>query len=272
MHAVTSDPKVSVVIPTYNQAMYLTACLDSVYFQDYGNIEIIVVNDASTDGTREILDAYRHTVKHATTSFASYWNQENDDIERTHHLRYPQDGRELRIHHNETNLGSTRNYNRGFDMCTGNYCTYVASDDMLHPGMISTLVDVLETEAVDFAYSDMFIVDDAGHILREFRLPDYSFEKSFCDWYLCGVSKLYRTSLHDRFGYYDESFLANDHECYLRFAMGGARFRHVPKVLYSVRDHQGRSVDVHAPSNWNRLMDESRSLVKQARDYLAAQQ
>ncbi|WP_155315071.1 glycosyltransferase family 2 protein [Desulfosarcina alkanivorans] len=263
------NPKVSVIIPTYNQGKYLAACLDSVFFQDYANIEIIVVNDASTDGTRDILDAYRAAVIHETASYASFWNEGSNEIERTVHHRYPQKGRELKVFHNETNLGSTRTYNRGFDMCTGAYCTYVASDDLLHPGMVSTLVEVLETGNVDFAYSDMVVFDDAGRILREFRLPAYSFKKSFCDWYLCGVSKIYRKSLHDRFGYYDEAFLANDHECYLRFAMGGARFRHVPKVLYSVRDHRQRSVDVHAPSSWNRLLDESRSLVKKARDHFA---
>ena len=266
-----NSPKVSVVIPTYNQARYLAACLDSVFFQDYPNIEVVVVNDASNDGTREILEAYREAVAHETVSYASYWNEEGGEIERTVHPRYPQTGRELRIHHNEENLGSTRNYNRGFGMCTGEYCTYVASDDLLHPGMMSTLVQVLETEAVDFAYSDMVVFDDAGRILREFKLPAYSFEKSFCDWYLCGVSKIYRKSLHDRFGYYNEAFLANDHECYLRFAMGGARFRHVPKVLYSVRDHEERSVDVHAPSNWRKLLDESCSLAKKAREYSATQ-
>ena len=266
---VNSPAKASVVIPTYNQAKYLAACLDSIFFQDFPNIEIIVVNDASTDETHDLLDQYRDAVVRDITSFASCWNEEKDAIERTYHPRYPQTGRELKIYHNETNLGSTRNYNLGFGECTGKYCTYVASDDILHPSMISTLVKVLETEDADFAYSDMFIVNDAGQILREFKLPAYSFQNAFCSWYLCGVSKLYRTNLHDRFGYYNEAFLANDHECYLRFAMGGARFRHVPKVLYSVRDHHKRAVNVHAPSNWRRLLDESRSLVKKAREYSA---
>ena len=57
MQIMKNRPRVSIVIPTYNQAKYLPACLDSVLFQDYPNIEIVVVNDASTDGTREILEA-----------------------------------------------------------------------------------------------------------------------------------------------------------------------------------------------------------------------
>ena len=57
----------------------------------------------------------------------------------------------------------------------------------------------------------MFIVDDQGRIIRQFQLPDYSFESCFQDWYLCGVAKLYRRALHERWGYYDEKLLAPDH-------------------------------------------------------------
>ncbi|MDD4951535.1 MAG: glycosyl transferase family 2, partial [Desulfovibrionaceae bacterium] len=96
-------------------------------------------------------------------------------------------------------------------------------------------------------------------------VPDYDFRACFGDWYLCGVSKLYRRSLHQTFGWYDNDFLANDHEFYLRLAMGGARFRHVAKTLYSVRIHENREVGVHSSSNWSRLLDESVSLVRKVR-------
>ncbi len=262
--------KVSIVIPTFNQSQYLWACLDSVYFQDYPNLEIVVVNDASTDNTRQVLDKFAYAVNHEMTSFASNFNEESGEIERTQHTRYPRQGRELLILHNERNMGSTWTYNRGFRTCTGDYGTYVASDDLCHPAMISTMASVLDSDLADFVYSDMFIIDDNGCILRRFSLPDYSFEASFCRWYLCGVSKLYRTKLHPMYGYFDESYLANDHECYLRFAMNGVRFHHIPKVLYSVRSHDQRPVDVHAPSNWNRLLEASCSLVRKARDSLSS--
>lgn len=115
----------------------------------------------------------------------------------------------------------------------------------------------------------MHIVDDAMHVLRHFKLPDYSFQACFGDWYLCGVCKLYERSLHERFGDYDEALLAHDHELFQRFAMGGATFTHVPRALMAVRDHpHDRQVDIHAPTNWNRLLEESKVLVGQARDYL----
>ena len=51
----------------------------------------------------------------------------------------------------------------------------------------------------------------------------------------------------------------------LRFALGGVRFTHIAKTLYSVRTHAGREVNVHSSSNWGKLLDESRSLVRRAR-------
>ncbi|WP_027186530.1 glycosyltransferase family 2 protein [Desulfovibrio inopinatus] len=261
--------KVSLVVPTYNQASYLGACLDSIMFQDYPNIEIVIVNDCSTDATREVIEDFVAAVPTEMVSYASYFNEDTGNIERTEHHRYPQKGREIVVIHNEQNMGSTRTYNRGFQATTGEYCTYIASDDMCHPQMISELVAPLDRDEADFCYSDMFIFNDQGRILREFNVPEYSFEACFTNWYLCGVSKLYRRTLHEEFGWYNNDYLANDHELYLRLALGGVRFKHVPKTLYSVRIHENREVGVHSSSNWTKLLNESRSLVQAARRAIA---
>ena len=63
----------------------------------------------------------------------------------------------------------------------------------------------------------------------------------------------------------ETALLAHDHELFQRFALGGARFVHVPKALMAVRDHAGREVDIHSPSNWSRLIGESKRLVLAAR-------
>ena len=263
------SPLVSMVVPTYSQAQYLGPCLDSIWFQDYPNLEIIVVNDCSTDNTAEVLAEFEKAVGAEEVSFASNFNEETDAVERTTHPRYAREGRSLVVLHNERNMGSTWTYNRGFQAATGKYCTYIASDDVCHPQMVSELVAPLEADEADFTYSDMFVFDDAGRILREFRLPDYDFRTSFGDWYLCGVSKLYRRELHDRLGWYNNEFLANDHELYLKFALNGVRFKHIPKILYSVRTHDNREVNVHSSSNWGKLLEESKGLVRRARQALA---
>ena len=257
--------RISVVVPTYNQAEYLWACLDSIWFQDYPDIEIIVVADPSPDNTAEVLAAYRRAVENDRVSHAVRLEADGS-VSRAEFPRYRAEGRRLIICESETRLGHTPSYNKGFKLASGEYCTYVASDDICHPQMLSEMSRYLDSNEADFIYSDMFVVDDDMCILREFKLPDYSFEASFCDWYMCGVSKLYRRSLHEQFGYYDNAYTANDHECYLRFVLGGARFKHIPKVLYSVRSHDQRSSDVHSEASWKKLFAESSSLVERARD------
>lgn len=260
-------PKISVIVPTYNQAEYLGACLDSIWFQDYPDIEIIVVADPGKDHTSSVLDDFSWSVKNEKTSFACRLEKDGG-ISRREHSRYPRQGRNLRIIENKTRIGHTPSYNKGFRAASGEYCTYVASDDLCHPLMLKRLSRPLINNQADFAFSDMFIVDDDMRILRRFCLPDYSFEKSFCDWYFLGVSKLYRLKLHEDFGYFNESYTANDHECYLRFALKGARFAHVPEVLYSVRSHRQRKTGAHGPENQEKLMQESADLVQKARQAL----
>jgi len=262
-------PKVTLVVPVYNQAQYLPICLDSIWFQDYDNLEVILVNDGSTDGTAQAIADFERALVDDKTSYASYFNAETNIIERVEHPRFPQAGRELRVIHHERNKGLAPALNTGFSAATGEFCTYVPADDILLPSMVTEMVAALQAGA-DFVYADMAIVDDAGRVVRRFGLPDYSFERCFGDWYLCGVAKLYRTELHARFGYYDEALLAHDHELFQRFAEGGARFTHIPRVLMNVRDHAKREVDIHAPSSWNRLLEESKVLVRRAREHLAS--
>jgi len=255
---------VSLIVPTYNQAQYLRVCLDSIWFQDYPELEVIVVNDGSSDGTAGILRDFESSLAEDSVSFASYYDAEKNVIERVYEPRYPQAGRTLRIIHHEKNKGLAPALNTGFAAATGEYCTYVPSDDALLPSMVTEMVAELERGA-DFVYADMAIVDDAGHWVRRFALPDYSFQRCFADWYLCGVAKMYRTELHKRFGFYDEALLAHDHDLFQRFAEGGAVLRHIPRVLMYVRDHAKREVDIHAPTSWNRLLEESKALVARAR-------
>jgi len=257
--------KISVVVPSYNHAEYIGTCLDSIYFQDHPDLEIIIVDDCSTDDSVAVIADWLRAVREDEASFVSGYNAADDALERCVHARYNKPGREIRFLRNSSNRGATWTYNRGFREATGALCTFVVSDDICHPQLFSTLAEPLDRDEADFAYADMFIVDDAHRVLREFKLPDYGFEASFCQWYLCGVAKLYKRELHERFGFYDESAMADDHECFLRFAMNGARFLHVPRTLYSVRSHDGRQVGLHSKQRFTALLNHSKELVLKAR-------
>ncbi|WP_300156555.1 glycosyltransferase [Solidesulfovibrio sp.] len=261
---------VSIIVPTYNQAKYLPICLDAIWFQEYGDLEIIVVDDGSRDDTREVLEAYRQGVENDMTSFASRYDEAADVVERTRTRRYETRGRTLTVIRHETNKGLSEALNTGVRAATGRLCTFIASDDVLLPGMVRELSQAMRDADADFAYGDQQVIDDDGRILRRFVLPDYSFAACFCDWYFCGVAKLYKRELHDAFGYYDPAYTVQDHDMYLRFAMGGARFVHVPRVLVSVRTHdKDRLVHNHSPEGMSRLYRESSRLVVKAREHLA---
>ncbi len=260
--------KVTIVIPAFNQGQYLPACVDHCLFQTYPNLEIIIVDGGSTDNTKEYLDSLGK--KFATQSITPVDHMdESGKIVRREVLIYPQN-REIKIIKFDKDIGATQTYNEGFKRATGKYCTYIVGDDIPHPHMIEELVLALENTDSDFVYSDMNLVDDSGRIIRQMRMPDYDFQRCFCDWFHLGVSKLYRTELHNTVGIMDESWnCANDYDHYLRFAMAGATFHHLPRILYSIRYHgENRKTGQHAPKRYKRLLEECRQCAFRARKFL----
>ncbi len=111
----TDYPLVSVGIITYNQKEYLRECIESVLAQDYPNIEMVVGDDASTDGTQEMLKEY--------------------DKE------YPG---KFRIILNKTNQGITKNSNSVLKNCKGKYIAWIGGDDLMLPGKIKKQVEYME--------------------------------------------------------------------------------------------------------------------------------
>jgi glycosyltransferase involved in cell wall biosynthesis len=257
---------VSIVIPTYNQAKYLPACVDHCLFQTYPDLEIIIVDGGSTDGTKKYLAKLKHEIANRTCEPVVEMDS-NGQIKREVVRVYPQQGREVKIITFNEDIGPTRTYNEGLIRVTGEFCTYIVGDDIPNPHMIEELVNCLEETGADFVYSDMLVVDDSGKIIRQMRMPDYSFEDCFCRWYHLGVSHLYRTKWHDIVGLMDENYQsANDYDHYLRFAMAGAKFYHLPKILYSVRYHgEDRQTGQHTQERYHNLLEESKKCALRAR-------
>ena len=112
-------PKVSVIIPTYNDVSHVSRSINSVISQNIPNIEIIVINDASTDSTKALLDK-------------KYSNNAT-----------------IKIIHNKMNvkLGASRNI--GLSFATGKYIFFLDSDDWIDSGALHTLLSVAETYQVD---------------------------------------------------------------------------------------------------------------------------
>ncbi len=104
------DKKISIIIPAYNIAPYIGRCLDSVLEQTYTNLEIIVIDDGSTDNTREIIEEYRE-----------------------------KDSRIVAIYKENTGVSDTRN--KGLDIATGDYIGFVDGDDYIENNMYEILIN-----------------------------------------------------------------------------------------------------------------------------------
>lgn len=111
---------ITVVVPVYNVEAYVERCLDSIVTQNYKNLEIIVVDDGSTDRSGEICDAYA---------------LEDDRIKI--------------IHKDNAGLGEARN--SALDIMKGEYVFFVDSDDYIFPGIIKYLFEACEKEGADIA-------------------------------------------------------------------------------------------------------------------------
>ena len=266
----TDMKKVSIVIPTFNQFQYLPACVDHCLFQTYPNVELIIVDGGSTDETKDFLATLEKEI--ATRSCRPVDEMDSQGrIIRGQVSVYPRN-RTIQIITFDEDIGATRTYNEGFKRVSGFYCTYIVGDDLPHPHMIEELIYAIESTGADFVYSDMNLVGDSNKIVRQMRLPDYSFESCFARWYHLGVSRLYRTEWHQKIGLMDENYrCANDYDHYLRFAMAGAKFYHLPKVLYSIRYHgNDRKQGQHTEERYADLIEESKRCARRARKWLAS--
>lgn len=132
-------PLISVIIPVYNVEQYLQQCLESVIGQTYKNLEIILIDDGSTDNSPRICD-----------DFASI------------------DNRIVVIHQHNAGLSSARNL--GLDIMKGDYVSFVDSDDWIEKDMFSTLLTTLREEGAEIAVCSYYWVrgdrclpvDDSG--------------------------------------------------------------------------------------------------------------
>ena len=127
-------PKVSIYIPAYNAEEYIEEAIESGLNQTYTDLEIVVVNDGSTDATREILDTM-----------------------------YSSEPR-VRIIHQE-NGGISSATNTAINACKGEYIMQLDSDDAVLPECVESLVSVLERNDVGFVYGDSYLIDSQGELI-----------------------------------------------------------------------------------------------------------
>ncbi len=213
------SPRVSIGLPVFNGEKYLAETLDSLLAQTYSDFELIISDNASTDGTQEICQAYA-----------------------------AEDGR-IRYVRNETNLGASKNFNRVFELASGEYFKWAAHDDLCAPEYLERCIEVLDRDAsVILCHSETMPIDEHGALLPDLdaRLnvgspkPHERFLRCLCvphgQCALLGVIRadaLGRTRLVGRYAAADRVLLGE-------LALFG-RFYEVPEYLFFYRIHPQQS-------------------------------
>lgn len=213
------SPKISIVLPVFNGERYLADAIRSCLAQSERGLELIVVDDASTDGTPDIL-----------------------------HRLAAEDGR-IRRHRNAANLRLPASLNEGFRHARGRYWTWTSDDNCWAPTALARLSGILDaTPDCQIAYADYTTIDAEGAVLERQTAGDV---RRLGHSNVIGPCFLYRAAVHTALGGFDETaFLAEDYDFWLR-AASRFRFVHVAEDLYRYRTHPAslgvsRSAEVQA--------------------------
>lgn len=181
-------PRISLVTCSYQQARFLEATLRSVLDEGYPNLEYIVMDGGSTDGSADILRRYSDRL--------AYWVSERD-------------------------AGQTDALIRGFERATGEIMGWLCSDDLLLPGALESVGEFFSRNPdVDVVYGDAVWIDEAGHLIRTKKEMGFNrFVFLFDHNYIPQPSLFWRRRVYDRVGGLDRRFdLAMDGDLWERFS------------------------------------------------------
>ena len=198
-------PLVSIVIPAFNSAPYLDAAIRSVREQTYSNLELIVVDDGSTDDTPAILERYGTPVRCIR----------------------------------QVNAGQSAALNAGWRAAGGDLLGYLAADDLLRPNAVTELVKFMQARPdIVAVYPDFGMIDASSRQLRSIRAPDYSQKRLiagvFC---LPGPGALFRRSAWQVAGDWTTRLRqVPDLDFFFRLALVGP-FARLPAELAVFRRH-----------------------------------
>jgi len=206
-------PSITIVTPSYNQAAFLEETIRSVLLQGYPNLEYIVMDGGSSDGSVEIIKKYE---KHL-----AYWTSQKD-------------------------AGPSDAIRKGFERATGSILAYLNSDDLYVPGAIHRLINRLKTTRADVVYGNTYWIDEQSRIVAERRQTPFSrFAYLYGGADLQQPAVVWTSELYRAVKGMDISFeCAFDTDLFVRFASKGARFSYIRRFVACARLHQAQKTEI----------------------------
>lgn len=180
-------PEISIIIPVYNKEPYIKMALQSVLEQSFRDIEVVVVNDGSTDKSLEIVNRFAET-----------------------------DGR-IRII-NIPNGGVSNARNVGLSHAKGKWIQFLDADDWLEPDYLTAATQLLQESSADILFSAFNMVDTDGNVVREIPVPTVG-KKDQSELCSCFIQSQYKTGF---FGYISNKLIRRSMllKCGAIFPMG----------------------------------------------------
>ena len=199
---------ISVIVPVYNVELYLEQCLESILSQSYRQLEVILIDDGSRDSSGEICDAYAK-----------------------------RDDRVVVIH--QKNGGAAAAKNAGLRAATGEYLSFVDSDDVLEPDAYAHMIAVLQNhsaEVAQFSFQDLY-PDGVEPVLLQPGIMDVqTYMLQFPENYTCALlwNKLYKRSLFNGV-FFEEGHKIDDEYFTYQGCMNAQKIVLDSKIIYNYR-------------------------------------
>ncbi len=200
-------PLVSIITPSYNQARYLEKTIQSVLDQEYPNLEYIVVDGGSTDGSQEIIQKYQKQLV--------WWVSERD-------------------------RGQADGINKGLARARGEFVAWLNSDDLYYPGTLLEAVKALQQNPdANLVFGNVAAIDAEGQVTNLMRYGDWRVE-DLMHFEIIGQAGVFmRRATLEVSGTLDLSYhLLLDHELWLRVGAAGG-MRHIDRTWAAARFHAG---------------------------------
>jgi glycosyltransferase involved in cell wall biosynthesis len=220
-----SNPTVTVIIPSYNREKYIRATVDSALAQTYQNIEIVVVDDGSTDCSREILESYGNRIR-------------------------------LLEHEGRANRGQSAAINLALRSSSGGYVAILDSDDVWTVGKIEKQVEYLERHPdIGIVYGNGYAIDENGKILYQLIPPGHREESDpsrmlmECHFNIPS-NALVRRSAFKKAGEFDETLRSSqDHDMAIRL-LEVTRAAFLDEPVWYYRQHPDTQSNKHTKRRW----------------------
>jgi glycosyltransferase involved in cell wall biosynthesis len=224
------QPLVSIIIPVYNAERFVRQALQSALGQTYGNIEVIVVNDGSTDRSPEIISEFRDS--------------------------------RMRIIH-QRNRGGSAARNAGIDLAKGEYIKFLDADDELMPEAIEKQVEFSKNLGEnEIVFGDYFFLDDDNnyighyHFTKEEKLISNPVIFFLSEWEILISCPLHRKEILEKLKGFDERLpFGQENELHIRLALNDVNFKYEKDKIFKYRTHH--SPDRISINRINRNSDHS---------------